>query len=121
MHAQALHGCGDLLGQTRSGVRALARQHPRLRHQRRMGLALGALQAVQVGSCVQLRQPPAPLRKHCGQVFGRALVAPCQRDPLRDAGVQFSQPLGVEFGAPGVAAQGVRHVVKLRNAGADQL
>jgi hypothetical protein len=104
LHAQALHGLGDGLGQQRRGLGALARQRARFGHVGGCGFLFGGLQRAQVGCGVQLGQLFLPARQQAGQLGRRAFVAARQRHPQRHALVQLGQALRVEVGLalPGV-------------------
>ncbi|GCL48422.1 hypothetical protein NIES3787_41410 [Microcystis aeruginosa NIES-3787] len=81
LHAQALHGLGNGLGQQRCSLGACFGDRPGFCQVGGMGLGFCGTQAVQVCRSVQLGQLGAPGFQQGWQVFGRALVAPCQRHP----------------------------------------
>ena len=115
LHAQALHRLGNGLRQQGRG--AAARLGYRFCFCQvggvcRIGLAL---QLVHIGGGVELRQFGFPERQCVSQLAGRALVAPRQRHPERESGVQLGELLGVGFAAALVGAQRVGHIFDLGN------
>ena len=83
LHAQALHGLGDGLGQQRGGLGALARHAARLRHVGGGSFLFGSLQCAQIGRGVQ--PGVQPTRRDATRRLGRFAQRPeraAQREVL---------------------------------------
>ena len=112
--AQALHRLGDGARQRAGGARPLGADALRFGLKLALGLVQGSLQCGGVGGGVECPQFGLPLRQQRGQLVGRAVVAPGQAHPGRQAVVQLGQARRIKIGAAEVGVQTVRGVLQLR-------
>jgi len=111
LHAQALHGRSDGLGQAGRTLVAQLGQALGLFHESRFARRGFFLQTVQVAGAVNVGQLGFPVGQALGQFFGCAAVAPRQRQPAGQAFVQGLQGRRVDLGVAAVVLQAVHAVL----------